>query len=197
MSTFDAGTPAGTADSPASGTPGALGSPPVAETPANQTRPDPFAPEGVEFSPVSPALIKARFIGALPWFVLPLIAFAVLAIIVSPWFWIGAGALALITAWLLWLIPRQVRAIGYAEAEDDLLVKRGVAFKKLSVVPYGRMQFVDVDQGPIVRRFGISQVTLYTASPTTDATLPGLPQAEAYRLRDRLTERGEARLAGL
>lgn len=158
---------------------------------------DPFEPEGIVFTPVSPSLIKARYIAGLPWLVVPLIGFAVPAILVSPWFWIGSAVLAIVLAWILWLIPRQVRAIGYAEAEDDLLVKRGVAFKKLSVIPYGRMQYVDVDQGPIVRRFGISQVTLYTASPTTDATLPGLPQAEAYRLRDRLTARGEARLAGL
>lgn len=168
--------------------------PPGAHPP---TEGDPFAPEGVIFTPVSMSLIPARFIAVLPWFAIPLIAFAVLAFVVSPWFWIGAGVFALFTVWLLWLIPRQVRAIGYAEAEDDLLVKKGVAFKNLSVIPYGRMQYVDVNQGPIVRRFGMSQVTLYTASPTTDASLPGLPEAEAHRLRDRLTARGEARLAGL
>ncbi|SNU01946.1 hypothetical protein SAMN06298212_1216 [Ruaniaceae bacterium KH17] len=168
-----------------------------ARTPSAPSSGDPFAPDGIVFTPVSTSLITARLIAALPWFVLPLLAFAVLAITISPWFWIGAGTFALVTIWLLWLIPRQVRAIGYAEAEDDLLVKKGVAFKKLSVIPYGRMQYVDVNQGPVVRRFGISQVTLYTASPTTDATLPGLPQAEAHRLRDRLTARGEARLAGL
>lgn len=158
---------------------------------------DPFAPEGVTFTPVSPALIKVRYITALGSLAVPLLGFAALAVFASPWFWIGAGIVAAIAVWLLWLIPRQVRAIGYAEADDDLLVKRGVAFKKLSVIPYGRMQYVDVNQGPIDRHFGISQVTLYTASPTTDAALHGLPEAEAHRLRDRLTARGEARLAGL
>ena len=158
---------------------------------------DPFAPDGIVFTPVSPALIKVRYITALGSLAVPLLGVAALAIFASPWFWIGVGILAAIMAWLLWLIPRQVRAIGYAEADDDLLVKRGVAFKKLSVIPYGRMQYVDVNQGPIDRHFGISQVTLYTASPTTDAALHGLAEAGAHRLRDRLTERGEARLAGL
>lgn len=166
--------------------------PPAAPPPS-----DPFAPEGIVFTPVSLALIKVRYITALLTLALPLLGLGALAVFVSPWFWIGAGIVALITGWLLWLIPRQVRAIGYAEADDDLLVRRGVAFKKLSVIPYGRMQYVDVNQGPIDRHFGISQVTLYTASPTTDASLHGLPEAEAYRLRDRLTARGEARLAGL
>jgi membrane protein YdbS with pleckstrin-like domain len=36
-----------------------------------------------------------------------------------------------------------------------------------------------------------------TASPSTQASIPGLPSAEAARLRDRLTERGEAQAAGL
>ena len=146
--------------------------------------------------PVSTRLVRVRRLTAVAIATPLLIAFAA-ATLATPWFWIGAGIVALIAAWLAWLIPRQVRAIGYAEADDDLLVRRGVAFKKLSVIPYGRMQYVDVNQGPIDRHFGISQVTLYTASPTPDASLHGLPEAEAYRLRDRLTARGEARLAGL
>jgi membrane protein YdbS with pleckstrin-like domain len=95
------------------------------------------------------------------------------------------------------LAPRQVRAIGYAEREADLLVRKGVLFRTLVVVPYGRMQFVDVQSGPLSRALGIAQVQLHTASPGTDASIPGLPPAEAARLRDRFAAFGEARLAGL
>src|SRR5690606_41164829 len=105
--------------------------------------------------------------------------------------------LVLLVAWAWWLIPRQVRAIGYAELEDDLLIRKGVLFRSLTVVPYGRMQYVDVQAGPLMRRAGMAQVQLHTASASTDASIPGLLEAEASRLRDRLTEAGEARLAGL
>ena len=64
-------------------------------------------------------------------------------------------------------------------------------------MPYGRMQYVEVAAGPVARAFGLARVQLHTASPGTDSHLAGVPAVEAARLRDRLTARGEARLAGL
>ncbi|WP_239000913.1 PH domain-containing protein [Jiangella asiatica] len=108
---------------------------------------------------------------------------------------LAGGLVALV--WGLWLIPRNWRAWGYAERLDDLLVTHGVMYRKLTVVPYGRMQFVDVASGPLERRYGLATVQLHTASPATDAKIPGLPAAEAARLRDRLSALGEAQAAGL
>ena len=110
----------------------------------------------------------------------------------------GVVAVAvLVTVLVAQLIERQWKAIGYAEREDDLLVKRGLMFRQLVVVPYGRMQFVDVNAGPLDRRFGIATVQLHTASAATDASIPGLPPEEAARLRDRLAALGLTRTAGL
>ena len=67
----------------------------------------------------------------------------------------------------------------------------------MSVVPYGRMQFIDVTSGPIERIFGLATVKLHTAAAATDARIPGLDQQEAARLRDRLAALGEAKAAGL
>jgi membrane protein YdbS with pleckstrin-like domain len=88
-------------------------------------------------------------------------------------------------------------AWGYAERAADLLVRRGVLVHRLSVVPYGRMQFVDVTSGPLERRFGLATVVLHTAAAATDARVPGLEAGEAARLRDRLAALGVARAAGL
>ncbi len=85
----------------------------------------------------------------------------------------------------------------YLERDDDLLISRGVLWRKLTVVPYGRMQLVEVTSGPLERKFGLARLQLHTAAAATDATVPGLGPAEAERLRDRLTELGEARSAGL
>ena len=87
--------------------------------------------------------------------------------------------------------------MGYAEREEDLYITHGVMFRRLVVVPYGRMQYVDVQSGPLERAFEIAAVHLHTASPGTSARIPGLPAAEATRLRDRLTSLGEAQAAGL
>ncbi|MEK8227633.1 PH domain-containing protein [Oerskovia sp. M15] len=113
------------------------------------------------------------------------------------WLWSIPAVALVIGIWCAAVVPRQVRAIGYAERDDDLLIRKGVMFRSLVVVPYGRMQYVDVQAGPLARRFRIAQVQLHTASPATDASIDGLEPAEAERLRDRLASRGEARLAGL
>jgi hypothetical protein len=108
-----------------------------------------------------------------------------------------AGAALVLGAFLWRLVGRRYRSWGYAEREDDLLIRRGVLFARLSVVPYGRMQFIDVSAGPLERSFGLATVRLHTAAAATDARIPGLAREEAARLRDRLAELGEAQAAGL
>jgi membrane protein YdbS with pleckstrin-like domain len=108
-----------------------------------------------------------------------------------------AAATAVIAALLWRFVDRRYGSWGYAEREDDLLVRRGVMFARLSVVPYGRMQFIDVTAGPLERAFGLATVRLHTAAAVTDARIPGLEREEAARLRDSLAELGEAQAAGL
>jgi uncharacterized protein len=159
---------------------------------------EPFEPAGVDWTPVSPRLASARLVVALAWLGVPLVALVVVAALTgNVWVWASAGLVALLVVWVLWIVPRQVRAMGYAERADDLLLRRGILFRSMVVVPYGRMQYVDVTAGPLARRLGIASVQLHTASPGTDASIDGLPTAEAARLRDQLASRGEARLAGL
>jgi len=98
---------------------------------------------------------------------------------------------------LAWVQQRRFKAWGYAERGDDLLVRRGVMFSRLSVIPYGRMQFIDVTAGPLERSFGLATVKMHTAAAASDARIPGLERAEAERLRDRLAELGETQAAGL
>jgi uncharacterized protein len=95
------------------------------------------------------------------------------------------------------VVVRSVRSWGYAERDDDLLVRHGLFLRKLSIVPYARMQFVDVTGGPMERMFGLATVTMHTAAAASDARIPGLPTAEAARLRDRLSSLGESRSEGL
>lgn len=92
---------------------------------------------------------------------------------------------------------RRVRAWAYREREDDLMVQRGVFITRLSVIPYGRMQFIDVVAGPVERAFGLATVRMHTAAAASDARIPGLQADEAARLRDHLAELGESKAAGL
>jgi hypothetical protein len=96
-----------------------------------------------------------------------------------------------------WFLRRRFRAWRYQERHEDLIVARGVMVQRLSVVPYGRMQFVEVTAGPVERLFQLSTVKLHTAAAASDARIPGLERTEAARLRDRLTELGESMAAGM
>lgn len=111
----------------------------------------------------------------------------------------GAGALAALVCGALAYVAlvRRVRAWGFAERDQDLLVRRGVMFRRLSVIPYGRMQYVDVTAGPFERAFGLASLRMHTAAAASDARIPGLEAADATRLRDRLSTLGESQAAGL
>ena len=126
------------------------------------------------------------------------VAAAALALLLGPAEAVAAlVATAALTGLLLVAVERRFAAWGYLEREDDLLVRRGVLVRRTSVVPYGRMQYVDVTAGPLDRRMGLATVTLHTAAAATDASVPGLLAPEAARLRDRLAALGEARQAGV
>jgi uncharacterized protein len=163
-----------------------------------------FLEPGLDWREVSPRLITERRI---PVAALGLLAAAVLALGVlldvndaSPWWPFGlvAAVIAAVCA-LLWfvLVPRFAMSWRYAEREQDLLVRHGRLIRRLTVVPYGRMQVIQVRSNPIANRLGIATVTLVTASADTDAEIPGLPHEVAQALRDRLAAKGEALTAGL
>ena len=163
-------------------------------------------PPGIQWLRVSPKYVTVRLVEwaianliTIGLFSLPLL-FVELGWWKWPPLWLAVSlpaASLLLALWRLALIPRQVRAIGYAERDDDLLIRRGIFCQRTMVVPYGRMQYVDVAVGPVERVLGLCTVKLHTASAGTHAHLPGLPAAEGARLREQLSARGEARLAGL
>lgn len=163
-----------------------------------------FAPSDVEWSRVSARLTAALRIthcGPIVILVLASAGFAAaLSDAAGPWQAVVialAAGLAVLAAWLWFWADRSRARWGYAERADDLLIVHGIMFRRAVAVPYGRMQYVDVKAGPVDRLFGLASVTLHTASAKTAATIPGLPEGEARRLRNRLTELGEAHGAGI
>jgi len=95
------------------------------------------------------------------------------------------------------LTPRRVRAIGYMLREDDLVFRRGLMFRRVVAVPYGRMQLVDINRGPLDRAVGLSELKFVTAAASTGVVIPGLSEQDAEELRDTLVALAESRRAGL
>ena len=144
---------------------------------------DILSPEGVEFQHVSTKLAALRLGNtfALCGALCGAISVLVLIVDINALWW-----LMLIPAFIallrLLLVLAQVRALRYALADTDFVIRRGIIYRRLTMVPYGRIQYVDIYQGPVLRFMGIATIK---------------PVAEAARLRDVLAQRGSAELMGL
>lgn len=115
----------------------------------------------------------------------------------EPWLLAIPVAVLVIHALLAAFTPRRIRALGYRLRDDDLVFRKGIMFLRVVAVPYGRMQLVDINRGPLVRAFGLSELKLVTAAAASHITIPGLTEADAESLRDSLVELAESRRAGL
>jgi membrane protein YdbS with pleckstrin-like domain len=167
-------------------------------------QPDPPAPSvvlfgdgGISWQPVSPSLATARYIVLAAFGILPFLGALVLAVSVGGWFWLAVVVVVAAVGWIAWVIGRQVPMISWAETREELVIRKGRLFRTVVSVPYGRLQFVDVQSGPLARRFGMATVELHTASPESSGQIPGLPTTVAEELRERLAARGESQRAGL
>jgi membrane protein YdbS with pleckstrin-like domain len=99
-----------------------------------------------------------------------------------------AGPVLLIALVLIIRIPvTRYNARGYQISADRLRVVRGLLFRHDTVVPFGRVQHIDVHQGPLDRFFGIATLTLHTAgNHNASVALPGLGEPLAREMREEI-----------
>ena len=147
---------------------------------------------------VSPKYIVVDLLGNLIFGVIVVIATAMPALLTgNGLFWALPVTFAVIFILVLAFTPRRVRAIGYQLRDDDLVFRKGLMFQRFVAVPYGRMQLVDINRGPLARAVGLSELKFVTAAAASGVVIPGLPEADAEGLRDRLVALAESRRAGL
>ena len=151
-----------------------------------------------EWRRVSPKYILVDLIGAGITAVI-VIAVAILWAVLfqQSWQWWVMGALLAAIVIAAAFTPRRIRAIGYQLRQDDLLFRRGIMWTRVVAVPYGRMQLIDINRGPVARAFGLAELKFVTASAASAIVLPGLPETEAEELRDHLVLVAESRRTGL
>lgn len=150
-----------------------------------------------EWTRVSPRYVWPELIGYLVTGLIVAGATVPLWLIGEWWGYAITAVVVVVTVIVAALTPRRVRAIGYQLREDDLLLRKGILYLRVVAVPYGRMQLIDINRGPVVRALGLSDLKFVTAAAASAVTIPGVPADEAERLRDRLVELAESRRAGL
>ena len=110
---------------------------------------------------------------------------------IVPWRGVFVGPVVVIAVLLVGMVPlRRYLARGYDMASDRLRVVRGLLFRHDTVVPFGRVQHIDVEQGPLERMFDIARLILHTAGThNSSVVLPGLKHADALAMREAIRAR--------
>lgn len=180
---------------------------PVSSQPiTSQALPSQAAPEP-QWVPAASRYLTVRFIHTLSALALPILAGVTLycagAFFGGPEVLriVGLAVIAVFGLWGLWWLlttPRRTRALGYALESNHLMARRGIVFRSMSSMPYGRIQYVDVDSGPLERMCGVARLTVRTAGTTTGTmVLFGIPLNVAEELRADLVRRADERMAAL
>ena len=144
--------------------------------------------DGEALTPLHPNYVKVVRLGTL-LFALP---FVVAALVLE-----FAGTLPrgmflvpvlLVALWLIVRAPlRRYHARGYQMGGARLRVVRGLIFRSDTVVPFGRVQHIDVHQGPVERGYGLGTLVLHTAgNHNSSVSLPGLAHGEAMAMREEI-----------
>ena len=144
--------------------------------------------DGDALTPLHPNYVKvvrlATLVAALPFIVVALI-FEFAGQLPRGSF---LAPVLLVALWLIVRVPlRRYQARGYQLGGDRLRVVRGLLFRRDTVVPFGRVQHIDVLQGPIERGYGLATLVLHTAGThNASVTLPGLAHADAAAMREEI-----------
>ena len=99
---------------------------------------------------------------------------------------VGAAAVPFLVLGALttWRVPlARYRRWRYELAEEALELRHGIVERVHSAIPYYRVQYVDVTQGPLERAVGLAKLKVHTAAASSDATIPGIAAGDAESLR--------------
>ena len=150
---------------------------------------------------ISPKYLPEAFLKTLGYVVAPIAVTSVPVFVEDPVLdrlsWYPLALVISVSVVALALVPARVRSIAYQLRGDDLVFRKGVLYRRVVSVPYGRLQLVDISRGPVSRVLGLSELRLVTAAASTGVTIPGILRADADALRDHLISVAETRRAGL
>jgi uncharacterized protein len=150
----------------------------------------------VNFHPLDPT---APWDGFWSWmsFYIPLLIIETAAIIMGlqfpTWLIITAFSTTLaLMAFSVWFVFASHQYYGYALREHDLLFKQGMFWQSIVMIPFNRIQHIEIHRNPVERKLNLASLKLFSAGGiAADMKVHGLPQQKASEIRQFILERNQ------
>jgi uncharacterized protein len=131
--------------------------------------------------------ITAILYEAIAWG-LTLVGFVLYVIIDFPiWIvFIAFGISAISTYFSVFMLPKlRWKRWRYEVFEQEIYIQHGILVVSRTLIPMIRVQHVETQQGPILKKFGLASVSISTAATTHE--IPALSNEVASDLRDKIS----------
>lgn len=151
--------------------------------------------EDIEYHPLQKSYLTVSVLASLIFYCIPIIAICILLFIGQnevPNLVMYIGIALVI---ILFIISLVSKILGfphklYGLRTQDIIYKSGLIWRNETIVPFNRIQHVEITQGPLERKFGISKLKVFTAGGSqSDLVIPGLIDQEANRIKSFLIEK--------
>lgn len=153
----------------------------------------------IDYKPLQKEYLNVELIAATIFWAVVFIAiisiFFVADVVEIKWvkFVVLTGALILAGMSYTFLIL-EFKRMKYALREHDIIYSSGYVWRENTVVPFSRIQHVEVTEGPIDRLFDLSKLKIYTAGgSSSDLSIPGLLPKQAESLKHFILNRNRMR----
>jgi uncharacterized protein len=142
---------------------------------------------------------------AAPWdgfwawmtFYIPLIAIESAAIIIGlqfpTWLIVAAFSASIgLAAFSTWFVFASHKYYGYALREHDLLFKQGMFWQSVVMIPFNRIQHIEIHRNPVERKLNLASLKLFSAGGiAADMKIHGLPHQKAAEIRQFILDKNQ------
>ncbi len=148
------------------------------------------------FRRLHPDWIAASRLGSAYFYAIPLLIALALTVLgaVFDWTWLPLwiGGLvtlgfALLFAFAVFRVPVILyRRFGFAVFEEEIEIRKGLFIITETLIPMTKVQHVELEHGPILRKYGLAELKIVTAATTH--SIAGLKAEEAEQLKSSIGE---------
>jgi len=150
--------------------------------------------EKINFQKLDPAYLRVEYIATSLFFGLLFLGFLFLTVFgrwgFAPWIGLLLGLSVFWFLVALILVKINYSIAGYALRERDVVQRVGVIWRRVTTIPFNRMQHCEIAQGPVEKLFGLSTLKVFTAGgSSSDLSISGIRREEAQRIKEFISKK--------